>query len=285
MSTFHPFTLRTGHRVVEYCHPVVMGVLNATPDSFYAASRLEAEVEKVVARARDMVAAGADIIDVGACSTRPGSKAPDATEERRRLDAVLPAIKAAIGETALLSVDTYRADIAAHCVSELGADIINDISGGAIDEAMFETVASLRVPYVLSHMRGTPDTMSSLTDYEDVTAEVISELSPKLYQLEEMGVADIIIDPGFGFAKTLEQNYSLLANLEALSIFGRPILAGMSRKSMLTRLLDIDASEAEIPTAIVGTLALERGASMLRVHDVLSARQSVKIVETLNANA
>ena len=189
-------------------------------------------------------------------------------------------MREAVGYDIPVSVDTFRADVARRAV-EWGADIINDISGGLLDEDMFETVADLHVPYILMHMRGTPATMQTMTDYTDVVADVIGELSHKLSRLEELGVADVIIDPGFGFAKTLDQNYRLLSQLDAFAILGRPVLAGMSRKSMLTRLLGIDATEALVPTAIVGALALERGAAILRVHDPREAAQAIAIVEKL----
>ena len=182
-----------------------------------------------------------------------------------------------------VSVDTFRADVARWCVTESGADIINDISGGTLDDRMFETVASLRVPYILMHMRGTPSTMQSLTDYPDgVTTGVMSELAPKVERLALMGVSDVIVDPGFGFAKTLEQNYRLLRDLEIFERFGLPLLVGVSRKSMATRLLGVSAAEALNATTVINTLALERGASILRVHDVKAAREAVDIITCLN---
>lgn len=275
-----PFTLNLRGRLAEYSRPVVMGVLNVTPDSFYSGSRAQTHAD-ITRRARQLVADGADMLDIGAYSLRPGADDVSADEELRRLEAGLSAVREAVGYDIPISVDTFRADVARRAV-EWGADIINDISGGLLDEGMFETVADLHVPYILMHMRGTPATMQTMTDYTDVVADVIGELSHKLSRLEELGVADVIIDPGFGFAKTLDQNYRLLSHLDAFAILGRPVLVGMSRKSMLTRFLGIDATEALVPTAIVGALALERGAAILRVHDPREAAQAIAIVEKLN---
>ena len=275
-----PFTLNLRGRLAEYSRPVVMGVLNVTPDSFYSGSRAQTHAD-ITRRARQLVADGADMLDIGAYSSRPGADDVSADEELRRLEAGLSAVREAVGYDIPISVDTFRADVARRAV-EWGADIINDISGGLLDEGMFETVADLHVPYILMHMRGTPATMQTMTDYTDVVADVIGELSHKLSRLEELGVADVIIDPGFGFAKTLDQNYRLLSQLDAFAILGRPVLVGMSRKSMLTRFLGIDATEALVPTAIVGALALERGAAILRVHDPREAAQAIAIVEKLN---
>lgn len=275
-----PFTLNLRGRLAEYSRPVVMGVLNVTPDSFYSGSRAQTRTD-IANRARQLVADGADMLDIGAYSSRPGADDVSADEELRRLEAGLSAVREAVGYDIPISVDTFRADVARRAV-EWGADIINDISGGLLDEDMFETIADLHVPYILMHMRGTPATMQTMTDYTDVVADVIGELSHKLSRLEELGVADVIIDPGFGFAKTLDQNYRLLSQLDAFAILGRPVLAGMSRKSMLKRLLGIDATEALVPTAIVGALALERGAAILRVHDPREAAQAIAIVEKLN---
>lgn len=277
-----PFTLNIRGRVVGFDHPVVMGIINATPDSFYAGSRVS-DSEAIADRARSMIADGADMLDVGAYSSRPGAADVSAEEEARRLEIALGAVRAAVGDEVPVSVDTFRADVARRCVMEWGADIVNDISGGKLDSNMFATVADLRCPYILMHMRGTPATMQTMTDYADVTADVISELSRSLWQLAELGVSDVIVDPGFGFAKTLEQNYEMMARLGAFDILDRPLLVGVSRKSMLTRLLGIDAADALVPTAVLGAYALDRGASILRVHDVLAARQSVTIFEQLQS--
>ena len=275
------FSLNIHGRLVRYDSPAVMGIINATPDSFHAASRVRTE-EAAAAVAARMAAEGADIIDVGACSTRPGSVAPDAAEEWARLE---PALRAVRREAPGLpvSVDTYRVDVARRAVESGLADIVNDISGGALDPDMFATVAALRGPYWLMHTRGTPADMQQHCNYTDVTAEVIAELADRLDRLTQAGVADVIVDPGFGFAKTLEQNYRLMRELPALcSALRRPVLVGVSRKSMLTRLLDIPAADALPATTALNMLALERGAAVLRVHDVAEAVQAVKIYNALS---
>lgn len=278
MTPFKPFSLNIRGRLVEYRRPAVMAILNVTDDSFYGASRVS--VADLGERARRMVDLGADMLDLGACSTRPGAECVGEEEEIRRLTDGVRAIRHAVGDEVPLSVDTFRARVAAEAVAA-GADIVNDISGGDLDADMFATVAALHAPYILMHMRGTPATMPTLTDYADVATEVVADLSHKLARLEEAGVADVIVDPGFGFAKTMEQNYAMLAALEHFAILGRPVLVGMSRKSMLTRLLGISADEALAATAVAGALALERGAAILRVHDPAEAAQSIAIVNAL----
>ncbi len=278
----HSFSLNLGGRAVEYDQPAVMGIINVTPDSFYGSSRVQT-ADAIAERAAAMVRSGADIIDVGAYSSRSGADDVPEAEECARFALALPAIRRAVGSEVPVSVDTFRSAVARRCVLEWGADIVNDISGGLLDPDMFRTVAELHCPYVLMHMRGTPATMQSMTDYGgDVTSEVISELSHPLWTLAELGVADVIIDPGFGFAKTLEQNYELLRNLRAFGIFDRPILVGVSRKSMITRLLGISADEALTATAVIGALAIERGASILRVHDPAEAAQTISILKALD---
>ena len=205
MQPFKPYSLNLKGQLVTIDHPWVMGIVNVTPDSFYSGSRV-ADEPMLVERVQAMVAEGADVIDVGACSTRPGSESVDATEEMKRLEWALAAIRRVVPDV-ILSVDTYRADVARCCVEEWGADIINDISGGTLDEAMFPTIASLQVPYVLMHMRGTPETMSKLTDYNNVASDVLEWMARRIDELRQMGIADVIADPGFGFAKTMEQNY------------------------------------------------------------------------------
>lgn len=270
------FSLNIRGQLKTYERPAVMGIINATPDSFFDGSRANTAAEAAV-KAATMVADGADFIDVGACSTRPGSIAPTAEEEFERLASVLPTVKAVCGDRVLVSVDTYRAEVARRAVTELGADIVNDISGGTLDEAMFETIADLHVPYILQHMRGTPEDMQEFAKYDNVAGEVLSEIGERVGRLSLMGVNDIIIDPGFGFAKNLEQNYELLANLDLLKLLHRPILVGVSRKSMATKLLDIKAEEALEATTALNMLALEHSAAILRVHDVKAAVQCVKI--------
>ena len=209
MQPFKTYSLNLHGRLVTIDRPWVMGIINVTPDSFYSDSRVNDEAA-LAQRVLHMVEQGADVLDVGACSTRPGSEQPDEQEEMRRLQWALRTI-GNVAPQAMVSVDTYRASVAQRCVLEWGADIINDISGGTLDAHMFSTVASLQVPYVLMHMRGTPETMATMTRYTDVTADVLSWMARRVDELRQMGVADVILDPGFGFAKTIEQNYELLA--------------------------------------------------------------------------
>ena len=266
-------------RLVEIDRPWVMGIVNVTPDSFYSGSRATDELT-LVGRVRQLIAEGADVLDIGACSTRPGSQSVDAQAEMDRLQWALNIIRRE-APGVILSVDTYRADVARRCVEDWGVDIINDISGGTLDDTMFKTVAQLHVPYVLMHMRGTPDTMSSLTDYDNVTADVLEWMARRIDDMRQMGVADIIADPGFGFAKTVEQNYELLARLEAFHALNAPLLVGVSRKRMIYTPLDCTADQALNGTTIVNTLALERGAHILRVHDVRAAVEAVNLVSLM----
>ena len=278
---FRPFSLNLKGRLAEYDHPAVMGILNVTPDSFYAGSRVTGAVE-LHRRVERMLAQGADIIDVGGYSSRPGADDVSPEEEMARVRRGVEAIRRVSADIPV-SVDTFRADVARRAVLDWGADIINDISGGALDSGMFSTVAELKVPYILMHMRGTPATMQTMTDYEDVTADVVAELSGLMHQLELAGVADIIIDPGFGFAKTLDQNYELMRHLPQMAqLLGKPVLVGISRKSMITKLLSVTADEALPGTVALNTFALLNGASILRVHDVEAAVQAVRIVSRLS---
>ena len=275
MSKFPTYTLRLADRLLTVDRPQVMGIINATPDSFFAGSRTPG-AEAIVSRVEQMMADGVDMIDCGAYSSRPGAADVSEAEEMDRLSVALRAIRS-VAPDIPVSVDTFRASVARHAVA-CGADIINDISGGELDPAMFATVAELGVPYILMHMRGTPQTMQSLCDYSNLELEITSWLADRIHRLREMGVADIIADPGFGFSKTLEQNYRLLASLP---LIGRalevPLLVGLSRKSMLTRLLSITADEAVSATTAANMLALQGGASILRVHDVRQARQAVAL--------
>lgn len=278
---FRPFSLNLKGRLAEYDHPAVMGILNVTPDSFYAGSRVTGTVE-LHRRVERMLAQGADIIDVGGYSSRPGADDVSPEEEMARVRRGVEAIRRVSADIPV-SVDTFRADVARRAVLDWGADIVNDISGGTIDSRMFPTVAELKVPYILMHMRGTPATMQTMTDYEDVTADVVAELSGLMHQLELDGVADIIIDPGFGFAKTLDQNYELMRHLPQIAqLLGKPVLVGISRKSMITKLLSVTADEALPGTVALNTFALLNGASVLRVHDVEAAVQAVRIVSRLS---
>lgn len=279
MNSFKTYSLNLRGRLVTIERPWVMGIVNVTPDSFYSGSRATDE-QTLVGRVRQMLDEGADVLDVGACSTRPGSESVSAQGEMERLEWALGIIRR-IAPEAILSVDTYRADVARRCVEEWGVDIINDISGGTIDQAMFKTVVALRVPYVLMHMRGTPETMSTLTEYDDVAADVLEWMARRIDELRQMGVADVIVDPGFGFAKTLEQNYRLLSCLDAFHALDAPLLVGVSRKRMIYTPLECDAEHALNGTTVINSLALERGAHILRVHDVRAAVEAVKLTTLL----
>lgn len=283
MQPFHTYSLNLHGKLVTIDRPWVMGIINITPDSFYSGSRVMDE-QSLVGQVKQMLADGADVLDVGACSTRPGSQSVDAQGEMDRLQWALAIIRREAPDT-ILSVDTYRAAVARRCVEEWGVDIINDISGGTIDEAMFATVADLRVPYVLMHMRGTPETMSRLTDYDNVTADVLEWMARRIDELRQMGVADVIADPGFGFAKTLEQNYQLLARLEAFHALNAPLLVGVSRKRMIYTPLDCIADEALNGTTVINTMALLQGAHILRVHDVKAAVEAVKLTTLTRQSA
>lgn len=256
--------------------PKVMGILNITPDSFYAGSRTNA-LEDIVSKAGQMLQEGAFILDVGGYSTRPEA---DNVSTKTEIERVVPAIKAICQSfpEAYISVDTFRSDVARAAI-EAGASMVNDVSGGNLDDQMFETVASLKVPYVLMHMRGTPETMKTLTGYNHLLNDIAAELSVKISALKNLGVADVIIDPGFGFAKTIDQNYDILRNLGYFKRLKLPILAGLSRKSMIYRTLDGTAQEALNGTTALNMAALINGASILRVHDVKEATETIKLYQ------
>ena len=258
----------------------VMGIINITPDSFFSASRKQSESE-IINRCRQILDEGGTMIDIGAQSTSPSSSFLTAEEESERL---MPALKLIRREFphAILSVDTFYADVAKQSVEEFGINIINDISGGRIDERMFPVVAQLQVPYVLMHMRGVPQTMQQLTDYDDFIQDIIYYFSERKAKLNLLGVNDVMIDPGFGFSKTLSQNYELMAYLKYFHIFEEPLLVGISRKSMIYRLLGSSPGESLNGTSVLNTVALLSGAAILRVHDVKEAVECVKIVGKIN---
>ncbi|NDV66289.1 dihydropteroate synthase [Bacteroides sp. 224] len=266
-------------RLLDLSYPQVMGILNVTPDSFYSGSRMQTEAD-ITDRAQQIIAEGGTIIDIGAYSSRPNAEHISSAEEMNRLRPALE-ILAKNHPDAIVSVDTFRADVAEMCVKEYGVAIINDISGGMMDDKMFETVARLNVPYILMHIQGTPQDMQKEPQYENVVKEVFIYLAEKVQQLRDLGVKDIILDPGFGFGKTVEHNYELMAVLEEFSIFELPLLVGISRKSMITRLLDITPAEALNGTTVLNTISLLKGADILRVHDVKQAAEAVKIVQML----
>ncbi|WP_289742999.1 dihydropteroate synthase [Muribaculum intestinale] len=279
----HPFSLKLRGRVVEFDHPQIMGIVNVTPDSFYAGSRTGDSVS-VARRVEKMIADGADWIDIGAYSSRPGALEVTAEEEIRRLRLGMEALRK-VDSDIFVSVDTFRAEVADIAVKELGADMINDISGGTLDSDMFAVVAETGVPYVLMHMRGTPSSMQAMTDYTDVTADVLAYLQVKLSRLRAMGVADVVVDPGFGFAKTLEQNYTLMRDLGMFGLLDCPVLVGVSRKSMIYRLAGKTPDESLFGTVALNALALERGAAFLRVHDVAAAYDTRAVVEAALNNS
>lgn len=272
---FTPFTLNLKGHLHKYDCPQVMGILNITPDSFYSGSRTMRDAE-IASRIETMIDQGANFIDVGAYSSRPGAEDVSPEEEISRLRMGMSVLRK-LAPDIPVSIDTFRADVARTAIEEMGANIINDISGGTLDKNMFSTVANLKVPYILMHMRGTPATMQQFTNYDDVTAEVIHDLSVKLRRLRLLGVADVIIDPGFGFSKTLEQNFELMRNLSEFSVLECPVLVGISRKSMITRSLGIETSEALAPTVALDAVALTKGAAFIRVHDVQEAVQTVSL--------
>lgn len=257
----------------------VMAIVNVTGDSFYAAGRAE-QTEDLVALVARHIADGASIIDVGGYSSRPGADEVSLEEEWRRVDRGIAAVRS-VDEYVPVSVDTFRSEVVRRAVAKFGEVIVNDITGGDGDGQMWQTVAELGVPYVLMHMRGTPQTMQNLTAYDDVVSEVFDELLMKAERMQACGVRAerIVLDPGFGFAKTLEQNYTLLRCLSRLCEAGYPVLVGVSRKSMITRLLDISSDEALCGTQVLGWEALRQGASILRVHDVREAVHTVKMYE------
>lgn len=289
MKGLIPYTLNLGGKLIDLGEPQVMGILNVTPDSFYAASRTFDEVA-IARRARQIVGEGGSIIDIGAYSTRPGSADVSAQEEAQRLARALKVVRAECPEVPV-SIDTFRADVAKMCVEEYGAEIINDVSGGEADKAMFATVAKLGVPYILMHIGGTIDDMHSDAPLTSHTAEgrggtgaymqgVVGFLAERVDRLRALGAKDIIIDPGYGFGKSMAENYYLLNHLDYLKVLGLPLLAGLSRKSMIWKLLATDADGALGGTTVANTIALLKGAAILRVHDVKAAAQTVKIVET-----
>ena len=267
-------TINVRGRLVSLDEPQVMGILNVTPDSFFATSRCRSE-EEIRQRVCMMRREGATMVDIGAYSSRPGAEEVSVEEELRRL---LPAVGIVREEwpDAIISVDTFRAEVARQAV-EAGADIINDISGGEMDKDMFRTVAELHVPYILMHMQGTPQDMQKAPHYDNLMCEVFRSLGERVEELHEAGVADVIVDPGFGFGKTMAQNYEMMARLGEFHLLGCPILVGISRKSMVYRLLDATPEESLNGTTALNTIALMNGASILRVHDVREAVEAIKI--------
>lgn len=270
------FTLQIRGKLLVIDQPKIMGILNITPDSFYDGGTLKSEAD-ILHRIEDLLRAGADFIDIGGMSTRPGSTEISVAEELQRIIPVIEMTKKYFPES-ILSVDTYRSMVARRAL-EAGADMINDISAGSFDEQMFSTVAAFSVPYIMMHIQGTPQTMQQNPRYKEVTEEVVDYFIRKTAEARRAGIHDIIIDPGFGFGKTIEHNYTLLKNLSQFALLGMPVMVGLSRKSMIYRLLNMSPAEALNGTTVVNTLALLQGAHLLRVHDVKEAREVLKIVE------
>lgn len=274
--------LNLNGRLIDLSTPIVMGVLNSTPDSFFKGNRFTTDrgilncVEKIISD-------GGTIVDIGAYSTRPGAELVTQEQEIERLSHALEVILKKFPNV-LISVDTFRSGVARHVIRDFGVAMINDIGGGTLDDMMFETIAELKVAYVLMHTRGTPQTMQSMTQYDDVASDIIHFLEKRIARLHLLGVTDVVVDPGFGFAKTMEQNYQLLKKLTYLQELDVPILAGLSRKSMLYNLLGTDALGSLNATTAANMLALIGGASILRVHDVKEAMEAITIFNQYSGN-
>jgi len=272
-------TINLNGRLLNLSTPKVMGILNITPDSFFDGGKYTHN-EAILNRCTQIINEGADILDLGAYSSRPGAKDVSPDEEYTRLSQALTVIRKNYPEFPV-SVDTFRAQVAQKVVEEYNVNIVNDISGGTLDENMLETVTLLKVPVILMHMRGTPQSMNTFTDYNNLTKDILLFFAERLSKAKLLGITDVIIDPGFGFSKTLEQNYELLQNLDKFKILEHPLLVGVSRKSMIYKLLETTPEHALAGTVAVNTVALMKGAGILRVHDVKEAVETVKITEQL----
>ena len=277
MKGILPYSINVGGRLIDLSEPQVMGILNITPDSFYAESRVQTE-ESIRMRVRQIVSDGGQMIDIGAYSSRPGAEDISIQEEIGRLKMGMKILREEAPDI-VVSVDTFRAEVAKVAVEEMGADMVNDISGGELDKDMFAIVARLGVPYICMHMKGSPQTMQHKAQYDDVLKDVLLYFAEKVQKLRDLGVADIIIDPGYGFAKTLDQNYELLRKQELLKVLELPILVGFSRKSMVYKLLGSTPQDALNGTSVLNTIALQKGANILRVHDVKECVEVVNIVK------
>ncbi len=275
------YSLNINGRLLNLSEPQVMGILNVTPDSFYSGSRKQTE-DEIEARVKQIIGEGASIIDIGAYSSRPNADDVSPSEEMERLRKGLTVIQR-VAPDAIVSVDTFRADVAKMCVEEYGVGIVNDISGGMLDKDMFTTVAKLGIPYILMHMQGTPQNMQQNPHYDDVVKEVFMYFAEKVQRLRDLGVKDIILDPGYGFGKTVEHNYELMNHQEELLEFELPLLVGISRKSMIYKALGITADEALNGTSVLNTISLLKGANILRVHDVATCVEVVNLIQKLLA--
>lgn len=281
MLNFKPFTLSLRDRTLVLDRPQIMGIVNVTPDSFYSASRTF-DVDSLEKKVEQMVSEGVDIFDIGAYSTRLGADDVSPEEELRRLQRGMEVVKR-MAPNIPVSIDTFRANVARTCVEEMGADIVNDVSGGTLDADMAATMGQLDVPYILMHMRGTPATMQQFTDYPGgVVADVVGDLKVKMEHFREQGCRQVILDPGFGFSKTLEQNYELMNGLTAFHELNAPLLVGISRKSMIFRLLGTSSAESLEGTTVLNTIAMLAGSHILRVHDVRAAVEARTILEELD---
>lgn len=272
-------TINCKGQLIDLSQPKVMGILNITPNSFFDGGRYSSENE-ILAKVEKMLAEGATFIDVGAYSSKPSA---EFVSEEEELDRIVPVVQLLVKyfPEILISIDTFRSEVARACI-ENGAAIINDISAGNLDDKMLEVIAQYNVPYIMMHMRGTPETMQSMTEYEDVVKEVLLYFSEKISQARSLGINDLIVDPGFGFAKTIAQNYEVMQKLELFHSLGLPILIGISRKSMIHKTLGITADEALNGTTVLNTIALTKGAHILRVHDVAAAMECVKLYQKMN---
>ena len=275
------YSLNINGKLLDLSEPQVMGILNVTPDSFYSGSRKQTE-DEIESRVRQIIGEGASIIDIGAYSSRANADDVSPSEEMERLRKGLTVIQR-VAPDAIVSVDTFRADVAKMCVEEYGVGIVNDISGGMLDKDMFTTVAKLGIPYILMHMQGTPQNMQQNPHYDDVVKEVFMYFAEKVQRLRDLGVKDIILDPGYGFGKTVEHNYELMNHQEELLEFELPLLVGISRKSMIYKALGITADEALNGTSVLNTISLLKGANILRVHDVATCVEVVNLIQKLLA--
>ena len=271
-------TINCKGKLIDLSSPKVMGILNITPDSFYDGGLHNNELA-ILKHVEFMLDAGATFIDIGAYSSRPNA---DFVPESIELQRILPIVKAVLKTfpEALISIDTFRSNIAKQCI-EVGAALINDISAGKLDENMLQIVANLHVPFIMMHMKGTPQTMQKHTNYNNITKDILFHFSERIASAKALGIVDMVIDPGFGFAKTLEQNYELLNHLELFKMVEKPLLVGVSRKSMIYKTLEITSNEALNGTTVLNTIALQKGASILRVHDVKEAMETIKLVEVI----
>jgi dihydropteroate synthase len=272
-------TINCKGQLIDLASPKVMGILNLTPNSFFDGGKYKNDVE-ILLQVEKMLIDGATFIDIGAYSSKPNAEFVSEAEELQRIVPVVQLILEKFPE-AILSIDTFRSEVAKNCI-ENGAAIINDISAGDLDENMFETIAKYNVPYIMMHMRGTPNTMQTMTNYENIVKEMLFYFSEKVARARSLGINDLIIDPGFGFAKTIEQNYEMLRKMELFDMLELPLLAGLSRKSMIYKFLNTSADEALNGTSVLNTIALAKGAKILRVHDVKEAMECVNLFNKIN---